>query len=163
MPMHSGISKAQPGTDGSPLCWIRTITQHISAWQPHSLSNKSTLSPCYNFAHAHRGSHVCTRSTRATKMHILSLKSDTDTMEILWKYTSTSFSLLLSTFLSLLCISSSTINSILRQPCVHAHTHWHRFRQSWMNSEWVYLLAKVKRNLACYKTDYKQCECIFVC
>lgn len=58
MPVPSGISKAQPATDGGSLCW--TITQHISAWQPLSNNNnkKKTHTSQVSFAHADGGSHI---------------------------------------------------------------------------------------------------------
>lgn len=132
MPMCSGISKAQPGTDGSSLCRThRLSTQQISAWQPlsHSLSlsHKNTPSQSYSFACISRWKsyfNTCAyRCTRTTKTQIVSLKSDT---LVRWRYHKNTLLgniiLCLATFMSLLCISPNAINSIPRQTFVHTHT-----------------------------------------
>lgn len=129
MPVPSGISKAQPATDGGSLCW--TITQHISAWQPLSNNNNKKKNP-------HKSSQFCSRwwwksyfktyahwCTRTTDIHIQyywshAVTHDGETLKNILVHCSFSFS-------RHLCIFASTINSVLA--CKHTHTYTHILKQ----------------------------------
>lgn len=148
--MRSGISKAQPGTDGGSLCRTQRLSHSTTLPASHAVSLfqiKTHQVKSYNFAHSHSEviflhvcSHRCTTNILSTGVR----HWHTGTIEILQKHTTTSLSLSCCLhFMSLLCISPNTINS-------GRHTDWHRFTHSLMNSEGAYLLVKVKRNPACY-------------
>ena len=105
MSMRSGISKAQLGTDGvvpvrhrdyhtAHLCLTaslsQVITHKVHVTILHRLTVEVEISACVQKIHKnHKDAHT------------VSEVRDTDRMETLWKYTTTSFSLKLSTFMSL--------------------------------------------------------------